>query len=57
VTSGAAGELIKQEAEKVIAIEFPDLHQKVKIHLSDEKSRRLGQAVAAASLPRIKKES
>jgi len=57
VTSGRGGELIKQEAEKVIAKEFPDLHQKVKIHLSDERSRRLGQAVAAASLPRIKKES
>ncbi|MBC7361040.1 MAG: ROK family protein [Candidatus Aminicenantes bacterium] len=55
VTSGQGGELIKQEAEKVIAKEFPELSQKIKIHLSDEKSRRVGQAVAAATLPEIKK--
>lgn len=55
VTSGLGGELIKQEAEKVITQEFPDLKQKIKIHLSDEKSRRVGQAVAAATLPEIKK--
>ncbi|HEK84924.1 MAG: ROK family protein [Candidatus Saccharicenans sp.] len=55
VTSGPGGELIKQQAEKVLAIEFPELADKIKIHLTDEKSRRVGQAVAAATLPLIKK--
>lgn len=55
VTSGQGGELIKQEAEKVLQREFPELSQKIKIHLLDEKSRRVGQAVAAATLPEIKR--
>ncbi len=55
VTSGPGGELIKQEAERVLATEFPDLREKIEIHLTDEQSRRVGQAVAAATLPQIKK--
>jgi len=55
VTSGLAGELIKQEAERVLALEFPELKEKIEIHLADEKSRRVGQAVAAATLPEIKR--
>lgn len=55
VTSGKGGETIKKEAEKVISQEFPELAKKIKIHLLDEKSRRVGQAVAAATLPEIKK--
>ncbi|MDD8030606.1 MAG: ROK family protein [Acidobacteriota bacterium] len=55
VTSGLAGELIKQEAERVLIEEFPELKEKIEIHLTDEKGRRVGQAVAAATLPEIKK--
>ncbi|MGB9835251.1 MAG: ROK family protein [Candidatus Saccharicenans sp.] len=55
VTSGLGGELIKQEAERVLAAEFPDLYRQIKIQLTDEKIRRVGQAVAAATLPEIKK--
>lgn len=55
VTSGKGGELIKQQAEKVISQDFPELARKIKIHLLDEKSRRVGQAVAAATLPGLKK--
>lgn len=55
VTSGIGGELIKEEAEKVLHTEFPVLSRRIKIQLTDEKSRRVGQAVAAATLPEIKK--
>jgi hypothetical protein len=49
VTSGRGGDIIIDEAETVLAHEFPELH----IHLvvPDEKTKRHGQAVAAASLP------
>ncbi len=56
VTSGRGGDLIKQEAERVLASEFPELSQKIQIFLADEQSRRVGQAVAAATLPQIQKK-
>lgn len=49
VTSGEGGEIIIREAEKVLAAEFPEL--KIKLVVPDEKTKRHGQAVAAASLP------
>ncbi|GLH74718.1 hypothetical protein GETHLI_32200 [Geothrix limicola] len=52
VTSGPGGELILAQAKEVLAAEFPELAQRLSIFLPDEKSRRVGQAVAAASLPR-----
>lgn len=55
VTSGSGGELIKYQAETVLKTDFPQLAEKIVIHLSDEQSRRVGQAVAAATLPEIKK--
>ena len=54
VTSGKGGEIILDKATKVIAEEFPELAQKCELHIPDEKSRRVGQSVAAASLPEIK---
>jgi predicted NBD/HSP70 family sugar kinase len=53
VTSGRGGEIILAEAKQVLGREFPELDERVQIHVPDEKSRRVGQAVAAASLPRI----
>ena len=50
-TSGRGGDLIIENAEKVLASEFPELN--FHIQLPDEKSRRIGQAVAAASLPAL----
>ncbi len=55
VTSGEGGNLILDNARKVLEIEAPELAKKVQIHLPDEASRRVGQAIAAASLPAIKK--
>ncbi len=49
VTSGEGGEVIIAEAEKVLAAEFPGLS--IKLVVPDEKTKRHGQAVAAASLP------
>jgi hypothetical protein len=37
----------------VLAAEFPQLAEKLHIQLPDEKSRRVGQSIAAASLPEI----
>jgi len=53
VTSGEGGALILEWARKVLRSEFPDLASRIEIHLPDETSRRVGQAVAAASLPAI----
>ncbi len=55
VTSGKGGEIILDKANKVIAEEFPELAQKCRLHIPDEKSRRVGQSVAAASLTEIKR--
>ncbi len=53
VTSGAGGEVILAQARAVLAEQFPEVNEKITIHVPDEKSRRVGQAVAAASLPEI----
>jgi predicted NBD/HSP70 family sugar kinase len=55
VTSGAGGELIVQKATAVLRADFPELGQKLSLHLPDEKSKRVGQAVAAASLPEVQR--
>ncbi len=53
VTSGQGGEIILEEARRVLEVEFPSIAEKVRLSLPDEKSRRVGQAVAAASLPSL----
>ena len=53
VTSGRGGEQILAKATDVLNEEFPDLAAKIKLQLPDEKSKRVGQAVAAASLPKL----
>jgi predicted NBD/HSP70 family sugar kinase len=52
-TSGRGGDLLLVGAQKVLDIEFPDLLKKITLHLPDEKVRRVGQSVAAASLPAL----
>ncbi|MCL1893416.1 MAG: hypothetical protein FWG02_04155 [Holophagaceae bacterium] len=54
VTSGVGGDIILAKAKEVLAKEFPELNN-ISITLPDEKARRVGQAVAAASLPCILK--
>ncbi|MFO7610865.1 MAG: ROK family protein, partial [Clostridia bacterium] len=54
VTSGPGGAIIVDNAKLVLEKEFPELSGKIKISMPDEKARRVGQSVAAASLPEIK---
>jgi predicted NBD/HSP70 family sugar kinase len=55
VTSGLGGELLIAKAQDVMKKGFPDVAERIKLQVPDEKSRRVGQAVAAASLPQINK--
>ena len=53
VTSGEGGVILLERAQEVLDVEFPELAKKITLHIPDEKSRRVGQSVAAASLPKI----
>ena len=53
VTSGEGGVILLERAQQVLDTEFPELAKKIQLHIPDEKSRRVGQSVAAASLPKI----
>lgn len=53
VTSGAGGDLIIAGAREVLKIEFPELAGRIQFHVPDENDKRHGQAIAAASLPKI----
>ncbi len=53
-TSGSGGEWILAGARQVLETEYPELAENMRIHLPDESSRRVGQAIAAASLPEIR---
>ncbi len=52
-TSGRGGALLVDGACEVLAGEFPELAARIKIQLPDEKARRVGQSIAAASLPAL----
>ncbi|MCS6995187.1 MAG: ROK family protein [Anaerolineales bacterium] len=54
-TSGRGGNLLLEGARAVLQAEFPELLNQITLHLPDEKIRRVGQAVAAASLPALEK--
>ena len=51
VTSGEGGTILLYIAKKVLENEFPELD--LRLVVPDEKSRRVGQSVAAASLPDV----
>ncbi len=55
VTTGKGGDVVIERARAVLLAEFPELAAKISLHVPDEKYRRVGQAVAAASLPKIRK--
>ena len=52
VTTGKGGDIVLKKAREVLRKEFPKIAKQVTLHVPDEKSRRVGQAVAAASLPK-----
>ena len=51
VTSGKGGDILMARAQKILDEEFPELG--VKISMPNEKMRRVGQSIAAASLPAL----
>jgi predicted NBD/HSP70 family sugar kinase len=51
VTSGEGGEVILAQARQVLKDEFPAVADKIRLRTPDEKDKRHGQAIAAASLP------
>lgn len=53
VASGIGGNLIIEECQRVLEEEFPELCRKLRVMLPDEKFRRVGQSMAAASLPEV----
>ena len=55
VMSGKGGDLILRTCTEVLKDEFPALAQQVNVMLPDEKTRRVGQSAAAASLPILRK--
>jgi predicted NBD/HSP70 family sugar kinase len=55
VMSGKGGDTILKVCNEVLADEYPELAAKCTVTLPDEKMRRVGQSVAAASLPALKK--
>lgn len=52
-TSGRGGDMILDNANRVLQKEFPELAAKMQVELPSEKSRRVGQSIAAASLPEL----
>jgi len=53
VMSGEGGNIIVRVAKQVLRSEYPTLCDKIKVHLPDEDNRRVGQSIAAASLPTV----
>lgn len=53
VMSGKGADLILENAKKVLLEEYPAEAEKITLHIPDEKTRRVGQSAAAASLPKI----
>ena len=54
VASGVGGELIVSECNRILREDYPHLAEQITVMLPDEKTRRVGQSVAAASLPALK---
>jgi predicted NBD/HSP70 family sugar kinase len=51
VTTGPGGTIIVDNARRVLREEFPELN--IQFHVPDEKEKRHGQAIAAASLAKV----
>jgi len=54
VTTGVGGDIMMEYARKVLAADFPELAD-IKFHTPTEHMKRVGQCVAAAALPELKK--
>ena len=54
VMSGKGGDTILRVCNEILEAEYPELAKKCQVILPDEKTRRVGQSAAAASLPALK---
>lgn len=52
VTSGKGGDIILKKAQEVIDSEYPE-YSSISLQMPDESNKRVGQSIAAASLPQI----
>ncbi len=58
VTSGPGGDFtITEGAKEVLKVEFPELAARISFPVPDETDKRHGQAIAAASLPKLGKHA
>ena len=55
VASGRGGDILIEECNRVLSDEYPELAKRINVMLPDEQARRVGQSIAAASLPEVKK--
>ncbi len=55
VTSGLGGDIVLETARMGLEAIAPEIAEEVDIFMPDEKARRLGQSVAAAQIPVVKK--
>ena len=53
VMSGKGGDILLDTCRKVLDDEYPEYAGKIQLTLPDEKFRRVGQSMAAASLPEL----
>ena len=53
VASGVGGDLLIETCNRVLREEYPELANRITVMLPDEKARRVGQSIAAASLPAL----
>ena len=53
VTTGPGGEIILEKAKEALRKDFPEVAGRLKLALPDESNRRVGQSIAAASLPEL----
>ena len=53
VTTGPGGDVVITRALAVLKASFPQVAGRIELRVPDERSRRVGQAVAAASLPEL----
>ncbi len=53
VTSGPGGVMILETARLILADQFPEIAEEVEVFMPDERARRVGQSVAAATMPMI----
>ncbi len=54
VASGVGGDRVIAECHRVLSEEYPQMAETITVMLPDEKTRRVGQSVAAASLPELR---